>query len=829
MAGSEETQESPAPTEQPDPLQGVTVFDVPQQRVHRFTDLLTAVATLVGIVVVLLLGAYGNATTAGFTEDVQGIARVLQRLLVAPVNLFSGIVTLVVPAAIITDLAIRREPRRILEVLGSGVLAFIATVISAFTTLAWGSEELLASLSVPGAEGEMVVQLPAYLAAVGAMLTAAGLRSTRAVLAWSWPLLWISGAVGVVSGIVTLPAAIVVVLIGRATGLTLRYLLGSSADRAYGGALADGIRRAGFEPRRIVRADRNDGYEPEEADAVSAALGRTRAGRVYAVTTVEGHHLVVLALDGDQQAAGFLNKFWQTVRFRGIDARTDVSLRQTAESTALVSHAARTAGVRTARVLGMSQTRDTMLIVYQRPTAVQPLSETPVDDITDEVLDATWAQLGHAHNAGIAHRKLSADTILVSDSDGYGAPVVWITSWDLGEVATSTLSRRLDNVQLLVALGSLVGAERAAASAFRALGESVVEQVAPLLQSIVLPRDTRATVKANKSLMQDLRSEIVAQVPDAEVQEQNIARFGWRTIFTVAALIVAGSVVIASLNTQQIIEALQEANWWWIGGAIFWGMLTFVGAGLALLAFSPVNLPPWRVMLAQVAAAYIAVAVPAGIGPAALNLRLLTKRRVPTPLGVATVALVQVSAVIVTVLGLLILTLFTGSEGTLASLPSTSVLIGLGVVAAVVVAFMLVPKVRRWVLAKIMPPIRQTWPRLVQILGQPWRLALGLTGNLLQTAAYVGAFYCTLEAFGQDLAIMDVAVVYFLSNAVGAVVPTPGGLGAVELALGTGLTSAGVPVGVATSVVLIYRFITYWLRIPLGWGAMTWLQRKGEL
>ncbi|WP_061961251.1 lysylphosphatidylglycerol synthase transmembrane domain-containing protein [Demequina flava] len=829
MAGSEQTQESPAQTEERDPLQGVAVFDAPEQRVHRFTDMIAFIVTVLGIVLTLLLGAYGTSTTAGFAEDVEGIASVLQRLLVAPVNIFSGIVTVVVPTAIIIDLGVRREPRRILEVLGAGILAFIVTVIAAITTLLWGSDELIASLSIPGAEGEMVVQLPAYLAAVAAMLTAAGLRTTRRVLAWSWPMIWISAAVGIISGIVTVPGAITVVLIGRATGLVLRYLLGSSADRAYGGPLVDGIRRAGFEPKRIVRSDKAEDYVLEEDDAVASALGRTRTGRVYAVTTVEGHQLVVLALDGDQHAAGFASKLWQTIRFRGLDARAEVSLRQTAESTALVSHAARTAGVRTARVLGMSQARDTMLIVYQRPAAVRPLSEFTEDEVSDEMLDATWAQLAHAHASGISHRKLSSDTILVGDNDGIGAPVMWITSWDMGEVATSTLARRIDNVQLLAALATIVGAERAAASAYRALGEEVVEQVAPLMQAIVLPRDTRAAMKKDKGMLSRLRESLVTLVPDAEVEQQDIARFGWRTIFTFVAAIIAVTFIITRFNTQDLIDALQGANWWWVGGAVFWGMLTFIGAALALIAFSPVKLPPWRTVVAQVAAAYIALAVPAGIGPAALNLRLLTKRRVPTPLAVATVALVQVSAVIVTVVGLFVLTLFTGSQGTLASLPSTSVLIAVGVTMAVIVAFMFVPKVRRWVIAKIMPPIRQTWPRLVQVLGQPTRLLTGLAGNLIQTFAYVGAFYCTLEAFGQNLAIMDVAVIYFLSNAVGAVVPTPGGIGAIEAALIGGLTSAGVPIAVATPVVLIYRFITYWARIPLGYVAMNWLQKKGEL
>ncbi|GMA35825.1 lysylphosphatidylglycerol synthase transmembrane domain-containing protein [Demequina litorisediminis] len=399
----------------------------------------------------------------------------------------------------------------------------------------------------------------------------------------------------------------------------------------------------------------------------------------------------------------------------------------------------------------------------------------------------------------------------------------------MGEVATSTLARRLDNVQVLAATAAIVGADRAVDAAFRALGEDIIEQVAPLLQAIVLPRATQRVLKEQGDVLKETRAAIVARVPDAEIEQQNITRFGWRTIVLFAAAVLIGTVILTTFNTQDIVGALSTANPWWILGALLWSFVTYIGAALAMLAFSPVRLPWMRVLLAQVAAGYIAVAVPAGVGPAALNLRLLTRRKVTGPLAVATVALVQVSAVVVTVIGLLTLTLVTGSQGTLAALPSTAVLIGIGAAAAVITAFMLIPKVRRWTLAKIMPTLRQTWPRLVQILGQPWRLAVGLAGNLIQTVAFVGTFYCTLEAFGQDLAIIDVTILFFLSNAVGAVVPTPGGLGAVEASLIAGLTGAGVPLPVATPVVLIYRFITYWLRIPLGYVAMNWMTRKGEM
>lgn len=804
------------------------VVDIPESRVHRQADLLSLLGVLIGIVVVLLLGTYAHGTTQGITADVHGISGVLQRVLIAPVNLFSGIVTLVLPAAAIIDLAVRREPRRILEALGAAVAGFGVTLLTVWLVNWVGSDDLVNSLSV-GVGDSKQVNMPAYIAGVAALLTVAGRRGSRRALTYSWNVLWAAIAVAVISGIVTLPAALATVLMGRFAGLSFRYLLGSTTDRAYGHTLVDGIERAGFSVKRLVRADPSMASSLADMDEISTALGRARHGRVYALTTPENHQLLVVALDADQHAAGFVTKLWSSWRLRGIDARADVSLRHSAEATALLSHAARSAGVRTARVLGLAQARDTMIIVYQRPLAARPLAELRPETVTDATLDAIWDQVTKAHAAGISHRALSADTVLVGHDDWVNLPTVWLTSWELGEVATSELAKRIDHAQVVGMLAAIVGPERAVDSAFRAVGRDGVEQFAPMLQSVILPRATRSALRASTTDLGQVRKDIVERLPDADVEPEQISRFGLRTVFALTAGIIAAYIVLASFNTEKVLDALRESNPLWLVAAVLWMLMTFVGAAIALMAFAPVRLPWSRAILAQVAAAYLALAAPAGVGPAALNMRLLTRRRVATPLAVATVALVQVSAVVVTVVGLLVLSLLTGSEGTLAQLPSGSVLVGVGVTALIVALAMTVPRVRQWAWGRLGPMMRQTWPRLAQVLGQPWRLALGLGGNLLLTVAYVGAFDSVLRAFGHELPLVDVTVLFLLGNAVGAIVPTPGGLGAVEGALIAGLTSSGLAGSVAASIVVIFRLITYWARIPLGFFAMRFLQKRGEL
>jgi len=126
--------------------------------------------------------------------------------------------------------------------------------------------------------------------------------------------------------------------------------------------------------------------------------------------------------------------------------------------------------------------------------------------------------------------------------------------------------------------------------------------------------------------------------------------------------------------------------------------------------------------------------------------------------------------------------------------------------------------------------MRQTLPRLIEVLGQPWRLALALGGNVLMTMGYVLAFDAALAALGQEASLVQVALVYLTGNTAGSVIPTPGGIGTVETALALGLsTVAGINLGVAGTVALLFRLLTFWIRLPLGWLAMRYLTRVGEL
>src|SRR5450756_3005464 len=104
----------------------------------------------------------------------------------------------------------------------------------------------------------------------------------------------------------------------------------------------------------------------------------------------------------------------------------------------------------------------------------------------------------------------------------------------------------------------------------------------------------------------------------------------------------------------------------------------------------------------QAAAAYISLGAPAGIGPAALNLRMLTKRGVSNALAVASVGLVQLAQFVTTLVLLLVLSLVSGSNLPL-DMPSGTQLLGIAFVAVATVAIMFIPPIRQWLAAQVVP------------------------------------------------------------------------------------------------------------------------------
>ncbi|GAB2463425.1 lysylphosphatidylglycerol synthase transmembrane domain-containing protein [Xylanimonas ulmi] len=836
----------------------VRVVDTPEQRVRHPSDALGMIASALGIALVLVLSVIAHGTTAGVTQDVRGFASLLGEILVVPVNVLEGLVTIVLPIAVLIELGVRRLGRQVVESITAAACGMVLGVVTLLLVRHLGTPDFVRGLSVLDA-GQWRLTIPAYVSAVAALLTVAGPRTRRRTVRWSWNMLTFALLVVLITAKVSLPGVLLSLLLGRLAGQAVQWVSGVRSERAYGPTLVQAVRRAGFRPTALVRVrdlGAASGVDDltrvgdaaavtRSSDPAAVALARASDNRVYAMLADDGARYDVVVLDGDRQVVGFVTRLWQALRMRGLEGRAAISLKSVAERTALLSYAAAGAGVRTPRLLGIGMADDSAALVLEHARGAVSLRDLPAHDLDgthgDTVLAEAWAQLLRAHAAGLTHHQLTADVLLVQHDeepgtrerphpaeDGKGAPRVWITGWEQGEIASSTLTRRLDLTQLLALLALRVGPRRAVASAVRALPAADMGAIGPLLQTVALPTDTRIEVRRSKGLIDELRTALVERLPEASVQPVRLTRVGARTVITLALTIVAVSVIVTTINFQQIRDAVMEANPWWVAASFAFGGITWFGAALTLAAFTPGRLSIFKATLAQMAGSFVALATPAGIGPAALNMRFLSRKGVSTPMAVATVALMQFSQIVVTVLLLVVLSLTTGS-GALVELPSTTILMAIVITAVIIVALLLVPGIRRWAWGKARPTLEQLWPRLSQMLGQPTRLTLGLGGNVVMTMGYVLAFDAALRAFSHQLGVVDVAVIYLVGNTLGALIPTPGGVGGVEGALIAGLTTAGLTGGIAFSVTLLFRVVTYWIRVPIGWVAMRYLESKDEL
>jgi len=680
--------------------------------------------------------------------------------------------------------------------------------------------------------------------------------------------------ISVITGEATLIGVLVAVLIGRIAGLGMRYLSGVLSQRAHGLTLLDGIRRAGAEPLAVIRvgeaneaghlhtqtatipltaghpttATSAEAATPQPAAPSteevtssttaasqpvprSATVASERAGqnRVYAVIDADGSRWDAVVLDGDRQVIGLLASIWSVLRLRGLERRTAVSLRQAAERAALMYYAATAAGVNSPNLRGIAEADDSVLLLGEHIQSAHSLSTYAAEDVTEEVMARAWEQLLIAHNAGLAHRSLSTDTVLLAHS-GPRAGQVWLNGWEQGEIASSALARRVDRAQLLTAFALHVGPERALAAARRRLSSTQLAEIAPLLQPVAFPPETRAATRADRETLKELRAALLEFMPTGEeIQPIRLSRFSARTVITLTIAVIALWVLLTTMNFSQVRAVVTDANPAWMLVAFGFGLLTYLGGAIGLMALSPERLGLWRTTLVQVAASVVTLVAPAGVGPAALNLRFMQRKGVKTSMALATVSLLQLSQFVTTVLLLIVVAVVTGSSGAWEQVPALAIAITLAVVTAVTGAVLLVPAVRSWVAQRVVPTWKQIWPRVVWVFGHPRRLLLAIGGNLLMNIGFVAAFAAALQAMGQSLPLTTLMLVYFTGNAVGSAVPTPGGIGTVELALSTGLRTAGLTTAAAGSSAVLFRLLTFWIRVPLGWVALRYLQRREYL
>jgi uncharacterized membrane protein YbhN (UPF0104 family)/tRNA A-37 threonylcarbamoyl transferase component Bud32 len=791
---------------QPTDLQ---VTDHLERRIRKPVDALRCVVSCFWIVVLAVAAVAASATTTGVETDIVGASKRIPPALLTvapPVALFA---LFILPVLLAVSQLVRRQVRRLIEAAATGLAAGAAAEVANILLPRPAASRLYYAIimSQPGASHANA--LDPYLVGLVAFITMIGLTGRPG---WRNALGLAIGVYAVVQLAVlniTGLSILITLLTGRAIGLAVRYAAGSASQRPPATEIAAAL----FARDMTVAAIRR----------VTQSSAGAAGSRHYEAVTRDGGQLDVVVFDRDQQAAGTFYRLYRLVRVRRQVSRgVPLSVERTVERQALLSYATQDAGVPTPRLRTVVRVGPEAAVLAYEHCEGTTLAER--GGCTDAELRRVWDTVTRLHACHVAHRGLTAERIMFTPD----WQVMLLDPGD-GDVPASELQLRLDLAQLILELALYVGPEKSAQLAAEKVGRDGLAGVLPLLQPVALVRSTRHTLRRRRDVLPALRKALQEAVPSDEVVPVQLERIRARTLVTLVASVAAVYLLAGELAQASLGRLLRSADWRWGIAALALSALTYVGATLSVSGFVAQRLGFVRTLLVQLASSFVTLVTPAAVGGVALNVRFLQRRKIPSPVAVASIAVSQVVAL---TLHILLLAVFGAIAGTGDKSPirpptwSYFVVAGLLVLAGAVLAF---PAGRRMVRARVSPTFGQVLPRLLEVAQDPRKLIEGVGGALLLSGAYIACLATCVAAFGGSVPIAKIGVVYLTGSALGSIIPTPGGLGAVEAALTAGLTAAGVPGGVAVSAVLAFRLLTFWLPVPLGWVALHYLEREHDL
>ncbi|MEO5874093.1 MAG: lysylphosphatidylglycerol synthase transmembrane domain-containing protein [Streptosporangiaceae bacterium] len=794
-----------------EPLRGtaedVEVDEPPRpSRIRSQSNAIRALACLAGLGVVLLLPSIATQTTSGLQTDIKHGTTQAPHILLTLATLGLNFGVLAVPVIFAVDRVIRRDGLRVAVGLLAAVLALGVTLALDSWVSASDPTRLIIALGW-AQDGDNPLHT-ADLTPVIAYVTAVRLGGRPRWQLVTWTVIALAAFASLVAGDTTALGLAATYLIGRVIGYLTLYGVGTPNPRPSGAAIVAALRRLGLRP---VRARHLTGLSEENR-------------RYEVVLEAPGATLAVTVLDRDQQTSGLLYRIWRGLRLRANTPRRALrSLRRSLEQESLMAYAATAAMVRTPRLVATSEVGTEAALLAYEHVGGTTLDQLPDEDITDELLVAIWQQLRLLQDARMAHRSLDGSSILIST----GGAEPYLVELSRGETAVGDLVLRLDQAQLLTTLALRVGPSRSVGTAATVLGPDALAATVPLLQKVALSRSTRADLKQQKDLLGSLREEILRFWPEIEVEPVRLERMRPRTVVSIIAGAFGAYFLLSQLSTVNLTDLVAQSDWRWAALGLVAAAVSYVAAAMMLIGFVPERLSLWLTVLVQLAASFVKLMAPAAVTGVAVNTRFLQRSGVRPGPAVASVGASQLSGLIVHILMLIVFGYLTGSRSTATEFaPSQTVIIALLIVAALAGLALTIGPVRRLIAGRLRSMFSGVIPRLLDVLQDPKKIATGVGGMLLLTAAFVICLDASIRAFGGSLEWSAVAVVFLTGNALGSAAPTPGGLGAVEGALTLGLTLSGLPVETATSAVLLYRLLTFWLPVLPGWAAFAYLQRK---
>ncbi|MEV6112609.1 lysylphosphatidylglycerol synthase transmembrane domain-containing protein [Streptomyces sp. NPDC052109] len=812
------------------------VVDAPPPRhVRRAADvsrLLVSGAVLVGTVLTAV-------AALAFTRRLQ--QGLLDAATALPPGLRDGVVGAVQVAAVVAPvvavgvLVARRRGDAILRIVPAAALGAL---------LSWAVTRLALTRSRPHLWPQVLVGRGAlvqagwpsatYLAACAAAVVAAGPWLDNRLRRTWWTLIAVCAGLSVAAAAIVPLETVAALAVGGVAGSAVLLLAGGPADRPVPQAVADALVACGI-PLATLRETPSTDRRPGE-------------GVRYGAETTAGARLTVQVLGPEDRNRDVFHRLARLVLLRHpADTGAHSPLAAVEHELLMLVFAGRT-GARVAEpVIAYPVARGGALLVTVERTA-RPLSAFAGEEITDQMLTGIWTSVSRLQKHRLAHRALHPQNILV-EPDGTSR----LTAFARARLGATPDGLGSDVAELLATTATRVGAHRATRCALAGLGPRPLATALPYLQPLALlgpaqhevARYDQARARAagtgtkrrtvrpggRPSLLRDLSAEVVEATGAEPAPLAHLARFTWRSIFAlVGAFLVLHLVLPQLANAPAVITALRHANWWWILAVLPVTFISQVFSTCLQLGTIPARLPFGPTYEVQFASSFLNRITPNNVGGMALNLRYLQKTGIETGAATASVGLQSLAGAVSNAVLAAGFFAWAGRHhaGVHLHLPAGRyVLPAIALTLAAGGLLGVTPAGRRFLREKVWPFLHAAGSTLTGIASDPAKLALLVTGALGLPLIQVVGLALSVRAFGGDLPFVQAGAVYMAARLVANAAPVPGGLGALEAGLIAGLTALGVAAGAATSAVLVYRLLTFWLNVPLGALALHDVQRKG--
>ena len=630
---------------------------------------------------------------------------------------------------------------------------------------------------------------------------------------------WIEGLAAaslVALGATSPTGAIMGLFLAVAAAATIHVIVGSSAGRPGLDEVAGALEELG------VRAQ--DLHVPE----------RQVAG-MFTVVAVDdrGRSLNTKVYGRDARDTQLLAKFWRTLWYRTPDTFTLTRLQQV-EHEAFLTLLAQNAGVPVPTIVAAGRTarNDALLVLLYDST---PLVASIPGSIGDDVVTSVWDAVHRLHQADIAHGNLGPTTI-VRNSEGR----VLITDLGGATLAPTDDQLQADRAQVLATTALLVGPERALTLAGSALGTDDTVVMLPYLQSAAFGRELRHAAHVSNLDIDELRDQAAAAVGTQPPEMAKLRRVTWRTMVMAAVLTLAAYAIISSLvgvDFNELWQELQGAAWGWVLLGLLVAQTPRFAQAIGTRGASPVPLPYGPVTALEFAICFINLAVPTAAGRIAVEIRFFQRQGLPPASAMSVGAIDSFGGFLVQLMLLATLVVFgvgsvqlnldlntSGAAGTILN----AIIIAVVVVVVMAITFLVIPRLRRWLWARVHPWITQILDTLRGVRS-PARFLQILGGNLLADILFALALALFLKAFGVSVGLGTLLVINVATSLFVGLMPVPGGIGVAEATLVSLLVAAGVDQTVAFAAATLNRAATFYL--PPIWGGFSfhWLERHRYL